>query len=281
VRFNGTGGDDAIGIANDGTAIAVSGATGAAVDSRAENLSVNGLAGADTITGGNGISTLGKLTIDGGAGDDTIGGGDGDDLLLGGDGADAVDGNRGNDVARMGAGDDRFTWDPGDGSDSVDGQSGSDKLQFNGSNIGESIDVTAAGDSVQLTRDVAAIAMDARNLEGIAIAARGGADHLLIGDLETTGITGADIDLGATGGGGDGSGDTIVANATNRPDTVHVTRSGDQVLATGLPAELRIAGGEGAQDGLTLNTFGGDDDVTVDPGVNEEISTVVNLGAGE
>ena len=37
-------------------------------------------------------------------------------MQLGGDGNDAIDGNQGNDTALMGAGDDRFTWDPGDGS---------------------------------------------------------------------------------------------------------------------------------------------------------------------
>ena len=66
-------------------------------------------------------------------------------MLLGGTGNDLVDGNIGADTARLGAGDDHFQWDPGDGSDTVEGEGGTDALDFNGSNIGEQIDVSANG----------------------------------------------------------------------------------------------------------------------------------------
>ena len=105
-------------------------------DGTVENLVVRGLAGADTISGQNGIGALTHLTLDGGAGDDTLRGGDGADLLLGGSGDDFADGNIGADTALLGAGDDRFQWDPGDGSDTVEGQGGSNALSFNGSNAG-------------------------------------------------------------------------------------------------------------------------------------------------
>jgi Ca2+-binding RTX toxin-like protein len=82
-------------------------------------------------------------------------GGDGNDLLLGGDGNDTITGARGNDTAQLGAGDDTFVWNPGDGSDVVEGGSGTDTLQFNGSNIGENIDISANGERVRFTRDVA------------------------------------------------------------------------------------------------------------------------------
>ena len=42
----------------------------------------------------------------------------------------------------------------------VEGQSGTDALDFNGSNIGEQIDVTANGGRVRLTRNIASITMD-------------------------------------------------------------------------------------------------------------------------
>ena len=45
----------------------------------------------------------------------------------------------------MGAGDDRFIWDPGDGSDTIEGQAGSDALTFNGANVAEQFDVSANG----------------------------------------------------------------------------------------------------------------------------------------
>jgi Ca2+-binding RTX toxin-like protein len=97
-------------------------------------INVNACGGADTVSGSNGLAPLGRLTIDGGRGNDTLLGGDGADVLIGGPGNDTVDGKGGNDVAFLGAGNDRFTWDPGDGSDTVEGQAGKDVLGFNGSN---------------------------------------------------------------------------------------------------------------------------------------------------
>ena len=122
-----------------------------------ENLVVNANGGDDVITAGNGLASLIKLTIDGGAGNDTITGGDGNDMLIGGDGNDIVTGGRGNDTAQLGAGDDTFIWNPGDGSDTVDGGTGRDTLQFNGSNVGEKINLSANGTRARLTRDVGAI----------------------------------------------------------------------------------------------------------------------------
>src|SRR5204863_332834 len=111
--------------------------------------------GNDTLTGGSGNDQL-----FGQAGNDILLGKGGNDLLFGGDGNDIINGGRGNDVAFMGAGDDTFVWNPGDGSDTVEGQDGVDTLQFNGSNIGEKIDLSANGARLRFTRDVAAITMD-------------------------------------------------------------------------------------------------------------------------
>jgi Ca2+-binding RTX toxin-like protein len=281
LRYRGTSGDDAIGIANDGTAAAAFGATSALVDAATENLEVDGLDGADTLAAQNGLASLTKLTLDGGAGGDDLHGGDGADLLLGGDGDDTVDGNIGTDDARLGAGDDQFQWDPGDGSDVIDGQSGSDRLQFNGSNIGERIDITHDGAHMRLFRDVAAIAMDASGMESLGVRALGGTDAIHVGDLKRTGITDADIDLGASSGGGDGAVDSVILEGTNGADAVQVTRDGTDAVVAGLPTHTRIAGGEGANDSLSLFTFGGDDDVSIAPDVSDVIRSSVNLGSGE
>src|SRR6266508_2006423 len=120
-----------------------------------ENLVLNANGGDDIITAGNGLSALINLTIDGGAGNDTITGGDGADMLLGGDGDDLVNGGRGNDTALLGAGRDTFVWNPGDGSDIVEGGDGSDTMLFNGANIAETIDISANGQRVRFTRDIA------------------------------------------------------------------------------------------------------------------------------
>ncbi len=195
-KYLGGDDDDQLFIVNAGTDIArVGTATGTGVDVSAgtEETLVQSLNGDDTVQGGNGISKASHFTIDGGNGDDTLGGGDGDDLLLGGSGTDLVDGNRGVDTARMGSGDDTFQWDPGDGSDTVEGESGTDALQFNGSNIGEEFNVSADGDRVRFTRNVAAIVMDVK-LERINVRALAGTDNVTVGDLTGTGLKLVDVD---------------------------------------------------------------------------------------
>ncbi len=114
-----------------------------------ESLVLHAGGGDDVITAGNGLASLISLTLDGGDGNDTITGGDGADQLIGGAGNDLVTGGRGNDTASLGDGDDTFVWNPGDGSDSVFGGAGSDTLLFNGSNVGEKIDISANGSRAQ------------------------------------------------------------------------------------------------------------------------------------
>jgi hypothetical protein len=167
----------------------------------------------DVIDGG---ATLDDLTVDGGAGDDFLRGGGGDDVLIGGAGDDSVDGNRGADTALLGSGADTFRWDPGDGSDAVEGEGGKDTLAFDGSNAGERIDLTANGSRVRLTRDVAAIDMDLGGIESLDLRALGGADTITVNDLTGTDLKAADIDLGVTGGGGDGAADTVVGQRDRR-----------------------------------------------------------------
>jgi Ca2+-binding RTX toxin-like protein len=152
--------------------------------------------------------------IDGGAGNDTLGGGDGTDTLLGGAGNDTVDGNRGNDTAQLGEGDDTFQWDPGDGSDTVEGQDGNDTVLFNGANIAEHIDLTANGNRLRLTRDIANITIDTSGTETVQINALGGADTITANDLTGTDVTHLTTNLAATGGGGDGHPDQVITNGT-------------------------------------------------------------------
>jgi Ca2+-binding RTX toxin-like protein len=105
------------------------------------------------------------VTIRGGSGADTLVGGSGTEALLGGPGDDVVAGGDGDDRALLGGGSDRFVWNPGDGSDVVEGQTGNDLLDFNGSAIGEAIDVSASNGRVRFTRNVATIALDLDGVE--------------------------------------------------------------------------------------------------------------------
>jgi hypothetical protein len=281
--YKGTDGDDTIGIARNGVAAAVLAPGGGAVNHVAvESLDVRGLAGNDTIAGQNGIASTGtQVTLEGGDGADTLRGTDGADTLLGGTGDDLVDGNIGADTARLGAGDDHFQWDPGDGSDSIEGQTGADTLDFNGSNIGEQIDVSANAGRVRLFRNVAAVTQDFDGIESMALRVLGGSDQVTIGDLSGTDLKAAAVDLAATGGAGDGSQDTVVVNGRNQADHVSVTRSGDQVAVGGFPATTTISGSELLNDTLRVNTLGGNDDVTVDPNAEQLITPVIDLGADQ
>jgi Ca2+-binding RTX toxin-like protein len=279
--YEGTSGDDTIGIARNGTAVTTF-ATGTALfNTNVEGLDVIGRGGADTLSASNGIGALTHLTLDGGNGDDTLRGGDGADLLLGGGGGDLVDGNIGADTADLGGGADRFQWDPGDGSDSVEGGSGNDVLDFNGSNIGEHLEISANGGRLRLTRDVAAITMDLNDFEGVVVRALGGADTLTVDDLDGTGVKNVDVDLAGFGGVGDAAADTVVANGSDGKDVVNVTRVLGQVVVKGLAAQLRLDGSEPANDALRLQTLAGDDRVTVAPDVAGLIQPVVDLGADE
>src|SRR4051812_33401366 len=222
-RYSATNGDDSLGIARDGAdsvrTFNAGGGSGFAITT-VENLNVAVGAGNDTIAGQNGISTLTHLTEDGGSGNDTLLGGDGDDTLLGGSGNDLLDGNRGADSELGGTGNDTFQRDPGDGSDELDGESGSDALAFNGSNIGEKLDVEPNDTRVRLTRDVAAVTQDFGSIERANLRLLGGADLVTIGDLAGTGLTTVASDLSAFDGTPDLSADTVVANGGDGAETV-------------------------------------------------------------
>jgi Ca2+-binding RTX toxin-like protein len=282
-RYNGSDDPDQIAILRNGIAqVAVDNATSGLFELAAvESLVVSGLGGADVIAGGNGIGTLTSLTLDGGQGDDDLRGGDGADTLNGGNGDDSVDGNIGADTASLGAGDDRFQWDPGDGSDIVDGQAGNDRMDFNGSNVGEQIELSANADRLRLTRNVGSITMDTDGIEHVALRMLGGSDLVTVGDLSATSVTKVDVDLGAIAGGGDGAQDTLVLDGTAARDVVQVTRTGDAVSVAGLPAAVGITGSEGLNDTLRIQTLGGNDDVTVDPNAELLLTPVIDLGADE
>src|SRR5206468_6602685 len=143
--------------------------------------SLSGGNGDDSLVGGSGADTL-----VGAAGADTLIGGAGADRLDAGDGKDFVDGKAGSDTALLGSGDDIFQWDPGDGSDTVEGQGGNDTMLFYGSNIAEKMDLSANGSRLRMTRDVASIVMDVNGVENVNINVFGGADSIVVHDLQAT-----------------------------------------------------------------------------------------------
>ena len=247
-----------------------------------ENLVLHANGGDDVITAGNGLASLINLTLDGGAGNDTITGGDGADTLLGGDGNDVVAGGRGNDVASLGSGDDTFVWNPGDGSDTVEGGSGFDTLQFNGSNVGEKIDISANGGRVRLSRDVGNVTMDLHGIEQIDVAALGGADNITVDDLSGTGVKQVAIDLASPpgSGAGDGQADTVTIEGTARANHITIANSGASIAIGGLSAQVTIDGAEGANDSLVVDALGGNDTINASALAAGEIQLTIDGGDG-
>jgi hypothetical protein len=283
LTYSGTAAADQIGIARGANVASAFTPGGPATNAEptVESLVVQGLEGDDALVGQNGLSAITNLTLLGGPGGDEIRGGDGPDRLLGGSGDDLVDGNIGADHADLGDGDDHFQWDPGDGSDVVQGGDGADTFDFNGSNAPENIVVGANRSAVRLTRDVAQITLDFSGFQRLAVRTLGSADNVIIGNLAGTKLRQADVDLSMFGGGGDATADTVAVQGTPKADTVAVTRSGSQVLATGLPTQTTISGSEPASDALSVNTLDGDDRVTVASDVGDLMRTFVDLGSGQ
>ncbi len=253
VIVNATAGDDHVNVVNVHASVAVKGLSAQVTidgaDSGNDALVVNGGAGSDVINASTLAADHVNLTMNGGAGDDVIHGSHGNDTVVGG---------TGNDTASLGEGDDTFVWNPGDGNDTVNGQAGTDTLQFNGANINENIDISANGAHATFFRNVANITMDLNNVETINFKALGGADNATVNDLSKTDVTKVNVDLAATGGGGDGQVDTIVINATNGADTITVANNDGVVTVSGLAATVTISGFE-ATDRLVINGLGGDD----------------------
>ncbi len=266
VIVNGTNGNDTINVSGDASGVAVSGlAAPVAIEHQEPNdgLTVNGLGGNDAISAATLAAQAITLTLDGGAGDDTIAGARGAEVAIGGDGNDSIDGNGGNDAAFLGAGDDTFVWDPGDGSDTIEGEDGADRMLFNGANVAEKIELSANGNRLRFTRDIAGITMDTHGVELVDFNALGGADLVTVNDLSGTDVRSVNVDLAGTLGGatGDGQPDRVVVNATNNDDTIKVSGDASEVTAKGLAPAIGILHPEAANDRLEINTLAGTDTV--------------------
>ena len=172
-----------------------------------------------------------------------------------------------------------FQWDPGDGSDTVEGGDGNDTMLFNGSNIGEIMDISANGGRTRLTRDVGTITMDLNDIERIQINALGGADKITVNNLAATDVKQVDINLAAMGGAGDVAADQVIVNGTNGSDQINVVGAGTSVAVTGLSAQVNITGTE-AGDFLTINAGNGNDTINAAGVPAGVIGLTIDAGAG-
>jgi hypothetical protein len=220
------------------------------------------------------------MTVIGGNGDDLLLGGARADVMIGGNGADFVNGGVGTDVEVLGNGDDTAAWNPGEGSDGIDGGNGVDTLAFNGSNGDEQMSLSANGASAVFLRTQGNIRMDLDGVERLDLATFGGVDTVTVNDLSGTDVTSAEIDLSAATGGGDAKDDTVLVNGTGLADTVDAAGNGNAVEVTGLVATTSVTGAE-PTDRLQINTFGGDDQVTVSDSARVLLDIQTDLGADQ
>jgi Ca2+-binding RTX toxin-like protein len=254
VIVNATNGSDTILVAGSASGVTVSGLAATVTikgsEAALDRLTVNALGGDDVVDASSLQAEVIGLTINSGAGAD---------LILGSQGNDVVVGGTGNDVVLLGAGDDTFVWNPGDASDVVEGQGGLDTLQFNGANVSETIELSANGSRLRLTRDVASVVMDVNGVEQVNIAALGGADTITVNDLSGTSVTDVNINLAAASGSGDGQFDTVIVKGTNGDDVIVVVGGPGGIAVLGLSATLNIVGAEAANDQLIVRAEAGDD----------------------
>ena len=249
-----------------------------------EKLALNANGGDDSFSATGNLAALVQITVDGGTGNDNILGSNGVDLLLGGDGNDFIDGNQGNDTGLMGAGDDVFRWDPGDGNDTIEGQDGADSMLFNGANIAENFDVSANGQRVRFTRNIANIVMDLNEVEDIDVNALGGEDNVVVNDLTGTAMRTVDTDLRtpAGTGGDDAAADTVAVTTTNGDDVVVAESKEGVVRAAPRGEELFVTmvGANPANDRLVVNTLAGNDVVEAS-GLAADAPITMDLGDGD
>ncbi|MDL1878995.1 hypothetical protein FBQ85_28095 [Cytophagia bacterium CHB2] len=253
VTANGTTTGDVISVTETGGQILVNGLPAQVRIAHAEvndRLILNGQSGDDVIDASTLASGMPGLDFNGGLGGDILIGSQNGDRFLGGDG---------NDIAIMGPGDDSFVWNPGDDNDVIEGDTGFDTLLFNGSNVSENISISANGGRTSFFRDVANVTMDLNDTEAIEFIALGGADTITVNNLAGTDITEVDINLGASGGGGDGQADVINVMATAADDVILVTMAGSDIIILGLSATVVVRNFEAANDRLHVSGLGGDD----------------------
>ena len=160
---------------------------------------------------------------------------------------------------------------------------GADTMLFNGAGVGEDFDVSANGNRLRFFRTQGAITMDLNDTEFIEVQTLGGADNAVVNDATGTDLKLVAFDLEAAigGGAGDGAADSVTVNGTNDPDDIQITASGSAVDVNGVQPTVQIDHSEVANDKLTLNGLGGDDDVVIGREVAALIQTLVDLGGDQ
>jgi hypothetical protein len=273
-----------------------------APDSRLDTVSVAGTAGPDNVkiaASGAGHVVTGlaasvtvdttdpgqKIVVDGREGDDQIDasgmtkdktqpfllGGPGKDVIVGSPGQDVITGGTGVDVALLAGGLDTYTWAAGDGNDIVEGGAGTDFLRVDGTAAAESYSVDPVGGRARVA--VNSEVIDLGGLERLDILPAAGADQMHVGDMSGTAVDHVDFPLTLARGTTtrDGGADSVRVDGTNGNDAISVISGGPTVRTTGLAATTTVSFGDKTQDRLHVDTKLGNDLVSVDSLVNQQL----------
>jgi Ca2+-binding RTX toxin-like protein len=146
---------------------------------------------------------------------------------------------------------------------------------FNGAPIADTVDISANGSRVRVSRDPGTITMDLDGIENVTFNALGGADVVTVHDLTGTDLTKVNVDLG----GADSAVDQVIVNGTAGADDISVKSSGDTIRVKGLAARVKILNPEPTLDQLTVNALGGADIVNGSHLAAGKVQFIVNGGS--
>jgi Ca2+-binding RTX toxin-like protein len=225
-------------------------------------LTINGLAGDDSLRTVLGMEAITQIVLDGGDGNDlldadaTLIGGAGDDTLLGGAGNDSLDGGAGNDLLDGAAGDDTMIGGDGDdtflhntGNNTVTGGNGFDRFLLTGNEAANTFDLKQVGTVLTITQDGVTGNNDFTTMERVDINANGGDDTVTFDGLTLAAL----VDLGS-------------GNDTFKAAKVTADTTGVILLTAGIGNDL-VIGGAGAD---SLYGGSGNDTIVGGAGVDFE-----------
>jgi hypothetical protein len=150
---------------------------------------------------------------------------------------------------------------------------GTDTLNFNGSNLGETIAVSANGPQVRVTDDGESVTADLDGIEQLAVSPLGGTDDVVVNDLTGTALAHLKVTNIA-----DAQPDRVTVNGSDNADAVAVAGDfANGITVSGLAADVRIAGEVGPTDSLRVNGNGGPDRIDVD--LDAPLTLLVDGGA--
>jgi Ca2+-binding RTX toxin-like protein len=282
---NGGAGNDVINVALASGIVSITGPSAAVTIRNADKddiLEINGLGGNDAINASKLPGGVMQLSVNGDAGNDIITGSRGNDELDGGDGNDTVAGGRGDDTVDLGTGNDLYAYSIRQGNDTVHGGDGIDTLRVTCTNTDDLF--TIEGDkTVVMAEPFQPGFLTVDNTERIRIQALGGADFIGITDLRGSGVREVAIDLAASAGGtvADTSADTIQVQETFSDDgTMTIEWSGSNVVVRGFTEDIRIAHA-GKNDTLFIGGSLGNDVIDASDLAAGKVLLKLDGGAGD